>query len=126
MVKKIGFLLLTIVMLSSCSRDAFMDDIQGQWKITQINYVFDSSTQTFYPADMVMHFNNYNYATYEDGTLTESGTFNVNLKASQIIFYSTLGTNIYLINEKTEIYQHWRRKKQLEGMYIDFKLEKIE
>jgi hypothetical protein len=126
MMKK-QFLFVTLLLACySCGKSAFVNEMQGKWKVTEINYLFDSNTQTTYPADMYFIFDNDAFQTLSGNTISEQGTFKVNPKVTQISFSSDLGKSTYLIEEQSYTYQHWKSKAKLIDFYLDFKLEKIE
>ncbi len=118
--------LLFVLALSSCGYSNFMQDIQGKWKVTEVNYIFDTSTSTYYPTSQYFDFDHYSYQFLQGDTLSESGSFEVNPKATQITFHSALGNSTYNILEKSANNQHWRSKNKIIDLYLDFKLEKIE
>lgn len=123
--KKTAFCTFVILFLISCKQSDFMQQVQGTWKVTEVNYLYELHTQSYYPVDQKFIFENYSYQHWMDGTMKESGTFNVNFKATQIQFFSDLGNSTYVIIEKTDNHQHWKSKNKIIDFYLDFKLEKL-
>jgi hypothetical protein len=118
--------LICIIALSSCNSSLFLQEVEGTWKITEVNYIYDSSTYTYYPTDQFFVFDDGSFHHEQNGTIDESGTFDVNLKATLITFHSALGNSKYTILEKSETHQHWKSKTKLIDFYLDFKLEKVQ
>jgi hypothetical protein len=118
--------ILCVFAFSSCGSAGFIQDIQGTWKVTEVNYVYDSFTTSTYPTDQFFVFEDDNFHHEQNGNVDESGTFFVNPKATLIIFNSTLGSSKYNILSKSETEQHWRSKAKLIDFYLDFKLEKVQ
>src|SRR5690242_1795141 len=97
--------LLCLLGFNSCGSAEFMQEIQGTWKVTEVNYVFDSSTSSYYPTDQFFVFEEDVYQHQQNGNFDEAGTFYINPKATVIVFNSALGTSKYNILEKSETEQ---------------------
>ena len=98
--------------------------MQGKWKVTEVNYITDNDTIKDFPPNMFFIFYGTTYQTLLGDTINESGTYDVNFKVTQITFYSILGINTMIIEEQSDVYQHWRSKNKIIDFYLDFKLEK--
>ncbi len=104
-----------------------MQQIQGTWKVTEVNYIYESHTQTYYPNEQLFVFENNNYEHWQNGVIAENGNFSVNPKVTQIQFFSDQGGSYtYYIIDRNENTQHWKSKAKLIDFYLDFKLEKID
>lgn len=125
-VRFVCLLLMALFMLTACGKGAFVNEIQGKWQVTEINYLSDNGTTTDYPTDMFFLFQGNTYQSITGTTVGESGNFDVNFKVTQITFYSSLGISTMLIQEKSDVFQHWRTKHKIIDLYLDFKLTKIE
>ncbi len=117
---------LFVSFLSSCGKSEFIHEMQGKWKVTEMNYIFDDTTFTQMPSNMFFQFSNYSYSSLIGDSVAETGTYNVNAKVTQITFTSSLGHEVMNIEEKSQTYQHWKSKNKLGEFYLDFKLDKIE
>lgn len=121
-----SLLLLASIMLMSCGKGAFVNEMQGKWQVTEINYVSDNGTTSDYPTNMFFLFQGNTYQTLIDNVVAEAGNFDVNYKVTQISFYSLLGNSTMLIEEKSPTAQYWRSKNKIVDFYLYFKLSKIE
>jgi hypothetical protein len=115
-----------LAMLTACSKSDFIQEIQGTWAVTKISYNYADTVLTITPTQMTFIFNNTNYQSLVNGEVAETGTFQVNLKATQIHFFSDLGNRVFLIQQKTSQHQAWVSKNKIVDFYLGFELEKIE
>ncbi len=125
-IKKIYLPLFGLLFLMSCGKGGFINELQGTWKVTEINYFTSGDTVNYHPANMTFLFMGTTYTMMHGDTVGESGNFDVNPKVTQISFYSGAGNSVMLIQEKNETFQHWRTKHKIINMSLDFKLEKIQ
>jgi len=103
-----------------------MHQIQGTWKVTEVNYIYDNHTQTYHPTNQEFIFDNSDYEHWQDGEIKETGIFIVNNKATHIQFGAAQGAvYTYTIINRDDNNQHWRSKNKLIDFYLDFKLEKL-
>lgn len=123
--KKIVPFILILLFYACGKKGEFVDEIQGEWKVAEVQYIYDNVTYTEYPPDMHFKFQSYSYQTWQDGSVYESGNFNVNPKATQITFQSGLIDKVYLIEENTQENQTWKSKNKILDFYLKFKLEKL-
>ena len=124
--KKHHLFISALFLLFSCGKTAFIKEMQGKWQVTEINYVFDDHTLAETSPSMYFIFQDTHYQTLNGDSVVETGTYSVNGKVTQIEFFTSLGNDVYIIEEKTATYQHWKSKKKIVDFYLDFKLEKIE
>ena len=104
-----------------------MQQIQGTWKVTEVNYIYENHIESFYPTEQSFVFDYNNYEHWQDGAITEKGNYVVNPKVTQIQFFSDQGGNYtYFIIDRNENSQHWKSKAKIIDFYLDFKLEKID
>lgn len=124
--KKTIYLLFILPLFAACKQSEFVQEIQGKWAVTQISYTYPDTVLTTYPADMSFIFTDTHYQSMANGSVVESGTFQVNIKATQIHFVSDLGNRVFLIQEKTSEHQSWTSKNKIVDFYLGFELDKIE
>lgn len=122
--KLIGCLLLLIMV--SCKRQELMENLVGTWSITEIKYVQNGAVNTTYPVELMMKFTFTQYETFDNGILTESGTFLVNVSASTVQFFYGEDTYKFKVLENEEDYQHWKRDVASIGLTVEFKMDKIQ
>jgi hypothetical protein len=120
------FILFLAFVLASCGKKGeFINEIQGEWKVLEVQYIYDDSTYTETPPNMHFIFNSYSYQTTQDGSVYEVGSFNVNPKATQITFQGTGFDKVYVIEENSTQNQTWKSKTKVLDFYFRFKLEKL-
>lgn len=122
----IVFSVVAVMILSSCKRKEFLEDLEGKWNVTELNYIQNELITTYHPPDLTMLFMGNQYSTWQDDSLTESGSYTINVGVSQVIFWQGANQYKYKIVEYNENYQHWRREMPALSLIIDFKMDKIE
>ena len=119
------FLLCFLFLLLACGKKAeFVAQLQGNWKVIEVQYIYPDTTYTVNPPNMQFKFQNYSYQTHQNDTLIETGNFNVNPNTTQITFQNGTNNKVYLIEENTNENQTWMSKNKLLEFYIKFRLEK--
>ncbi len=124
--KNTALFLLIGLSIVSCKQSDFMQDIQGKWKVTEVEYMYTDTSLMYNPSNMNFIFDNYDYQSIVDNNIVEQGTFYTNAKATQINFSSDQGNSVFLIQERSDQYQNWRSKNKIIDFYLGFRMEKVQ
>lgn len=100
--------------------------LPGTWVTTEIDYVYDDTVITATGQNLRWEFTWNEYETYDNDTLTESGTYSVTPNGKKINFYSSVGTTQMEILESEETMMLWQTPDYGIGFRLRYELNKVQ